>query len=43
MRAGRYRHPHIHEEIVHVADIDAPIRQIAVRTIGHEQIGRAHV
>jgi transposase len=35
-RAGRYRHPHIHEEIVHLADIDAPIRQIAVRNIGHE-------
>ena len=36
-RPGRYRHPHIHEQIVHLTGIDAPIRQIAVRNIGHHE------
>jgi len=36
-RAGRYRHPQIHEEIVHLKGIEAPLRQIAIRNIGHEQ------
>jgi len=35
-RAGRYRHPQIHEQIVHLKGIDVPLRQIAVRNIGHE-------
>src|SRR6266700_123923 len=33
-RAGRYRHSQIHEDMVTIAGIDAPVRQIAVRNIG---------
>lgn len=36
-RAGRYRHPQIHEEVVHLKGIEHPIRQIAIRKIGHDQ------
>lgn len=36
-RAGRYRHPQIHEEVVHLKGIDHPLRQIAIRNIGHDQ------
>lgn len=36
-RAGRYRHPQIHEEIVHLKGINHPLRQIAVRNIGREE------
>jgi transposase len=36
-RAGRYRHPQIHQEVVHLKGIDHPIRQIAIRNIGHDQ------
>ena len=36
-RAGRYRHPQIREEIVHLKGIGQPLRQIAVRNIGHDQ------
>ena len=35
-RPGRYRHPQIHEEIIHLKGIEIPLRQIAVRNIGHE-------
>ena len=35
-RAGRYRHPQIHEEIVRLKGVTVPLRQIAVRNIGHE-------
>ncbi len=35
-RSGRYRHPHIHEEVVHLKGVDHPLRQIAIRNIGHE-------
>jgi hypothetical protein len=35
-RSGRYRHPQIHEQVIHLKGIDWPIRQIAVRNIGHE-------
>ena len=35
-RAGRYRHPQIYEEIVHLNGIDRPLRQLAIRNIGHE-------
>ncbi|MHB8296644.1 MAG: hypothetical protein ACYDH5_18940 [Acidimicrobiales bacterium] len=35
-RAGRYSHPQIHEEIIHLKGIEIPLRQIAVRNIGHE-------
>src|SRR6266550_3008225 len=36
-RAGRYRHPQIHEDMVTIKGIDAPVRQIAVRNIGRDQ------
>ena len=36
-RAGRYRHPQIHEHVVQLKGIDHPLRQIAVRNIGHDQ------
>src|SRR3989454_2678770 len=36
-RAGRYRHPQIHEDMVTIKGIDAPVRQIAVRNIGQDQ------
>ena len=36
-RSGRYRHPQLYEEMVTLKGISAPIRQIAVRNIGHEQ------
>ena len=35
-RPGRYRHPHIHEQVVHLKGVDHPLRQIAIRNIGHE-------
>ena len=34
-RSGRYRHPHIHEQVVNLKGIDHPLRQIAIRNIGH--------
>ncbi len=36
-RAGRYRHPQIHEEIVALKGVGVSLRQIAVRNIGHDQ------
>jgi transposase len=36
-RAGRYRHPQLHDEVVEIRDISAPVRQIAVRNIGREE------
>ncbi len=36
-RAGRYRRPQIHEEVIHLKGIGHPLRQIAVRNIGHDQ------
>jgi hypothetical protein len=36
-RSGRYRHPHIHEQIVHLKGVSRPLRQIAIRNIGHDQ------
>jgi transposase len=35
-RAGRYRHPQIHEEVVRLKGVTVPLRQIAIRNIGHE-------
>ena len=35
-RSGRYRHPQIHEEVVRLKGVEHPLRQIAVRNIGHE-------
>lgn len=36
-RAGRYRRPQLHDELVAIKGIDARIRQIAVRNIGREE------
>ena len=36
-RSGRYRRPQIHEQILHLKGIETPLRQIAVRNIGHDQ------
>jgi hypothetical protein len=36
-RAGRYRSPHLHEDQVTLPGIDGPVRQIAVKNIGHDQ------
>jgi transposase len=36
-RAGRFRRPQIHEEIVRLKGVEAPLRQIAIRNIGHDQ------
>ena len=36
-RAGRFRHPQIHEEVIDLKGIDHPLRQIAIRNIGHDQ------
>jgi hypothetical protein len=36
-RAGRYRHPHLHEDTVTLKGISAPVRQIAVKNIGRDQ------
>ena len=36
-RSGRYRRPHIYEELITLKGIDARIRQIAVRNIGRDE------
>jgi len=36
-RAGRYRHPHLHEDQVTLKGIHTPVRQIAIKNIGREQ------
>jgi transposase len=36
-RSGRYRRPQIHEEIVRLKGIEAPLRQIAIRNIGRDE------
>ncbi|MGI0156041.1 MAG: hypothetical protein ACREDE_07935, partial [Thermoplasmata archaeon] len=36
-RSGRYRRPQIHEEVVHLKGVEHPLRQIAIRNIGHEE------
>jgi len=36
-RAGRYRHPHLHEDLVTLKGISAPVRQIAIKNIGRDQ------
>ncbi|MGH9149838.1 MAG: hypothetical protein ACRD0F_05800 [Acidimicrobiales bacterium] len=36
-RAGRYRHPQVYEQVIRLKGIDHPLRQIAVRNIGHDQ------
>ncbi|MFN2505404.1 MAG: hypothetical protein ABR540_14465, partial [Acidimicrobiales bacterium] len=36
-RAGRYRHPQLHEDTVAIKGICRPVRQIAVRNIGRDE------
>src|SRR5205807_4434735 len=36
-RAGRYRHPQLHEDTVAIKGIARPVRQIAVRNIGRDE------
>jgi hypothetical protein len=36
-RAGRYRHPQIHEEMIELKGLGQFLRQIAIRNIGHDQ------
>ncbi len=36
-RPGRYRRPQIHEEVVNLKGVGHPLRQIAIRNIGHDQ------
>jgi hypothetical protein len=36
-RAGQFRQPQMHESTVTIKDITNPVRQIAVRNIGHDQ------
>jgi hypothetical protein len=36
-RSGRYRAPEIHDQIIKIKDIEAPVRQLAVRNIGRDQ------
>jgi hypothetical protein len=36
-RSGRYRSPEIHDQMIKIKDIQAPVRQLAVRNIGRDQ------
>ncbi len=36
-RSGRYRHPQINEQVVRLKGISHPLRQLAIRNIGHDQ------
>jgi transposase len=36
-RSGRYRRPHLHEDMITLKGIDAKIRQIAIRNIGRDE------
>ncbi len=36
-RAGRYRHPHLHQDQVKLKGIHTPVRQIAITNIGRDQ------
>jgi hypothetical protein len=36
-RSGRYRAPEIHDQMIKIKDIEAPVRQLAVRNIGRDQ------
>ena len=35
-RSGRYRRPHLHEDMIKLKDVATKVRQIAVRNIGRE-------
>ncbi len=36
-RAGRYRHPQLHEDVITLKGISAPARQIAIKNIGRDE------
>src|SRR5205085_10785985 len=36
-RSGRYRRPHLHEDMITLKGIDAKVRQIAIRNIGRDE------
>ena len=36
-RSGRYRRPHLHEDMIALKGIDAKVRQIAIRNIGRDE------
>src|SRR5439155_21592443 len=36
-RAGRYRHPQLHEDTITLSGVSRPVRQIAVRNIGRDE------
>jgi hypothetical protein len=36
-RAGRYRHPHLHQDTITLKGVATPVRQIAIRNIGRDQ------
>jgi hypothetical protein len=36
-RAGRYRHPHLHDEVIAIKGVGHPVRQVAVRNIGRDE------
>jgi hypothetical protein len=36
-RAGRYRHPHLHQDMVTLKGVTAPARQLAIKNIGRDQ------
>jgi hypothetical protein len=36
-RAGRYRRPQLHEDMVKLTDVSAKVRQIAIKNIGRDE------
>jgi transposase len=36
-RAGRYRHPHLHEDMITLKGISTKVRQIAIKNIGRDE------
>ena len=36
-RTGRYRRPHLHEDMIKRKDVNTKVRQIAIRNIGHDE------
>ena len=36
-RSGRYRHPHMHGDMVKIKDVNTKVRQIAIRNIGRDE------
>jgi hypothetical protein len=36
-RSGRYRRPHLHQDMIKLKDVDTKVRQIAIRNIGRDE------